>query len=84
MKKIKHSCEEYESRLEACKTDLKNVTLNDLYNNKGIVGNVLDPDYEPKVMLSASERVTRIAGSDMLKSQIGFSFSKKNNEVINA
>ena len=72
-----HSCDEYQARLETCKHDLKDVTLNDLYNNKGIVGNLLDSDYEPKVMLSATERVSRIAGSDVLKSKLGFSFKKK-------
>lgn len=80
-----HSCTEYEIRLEACKKDLENMTLDDLYNDKGIVGNVLDPGYEPKVMLSAKERVSRVVRSDLLKNtmstKLGFSFGKK--EVTN-
>jgi len=80
-----HSCTEYELRLKACKKDLENKTLDDLYNDKGIIGNVLDPDYEPKVMFSATERVARVARSDMLKNtmstKLGFSLGKK--EVTN-
>eukprot|EP00555_Chaetoceros_dichaeta_P014941 CAMPEP_0198256354 /NCGR_PEP_ID=MMETSP1447-20131203/6289_1 /TAXON_ID=420782 /ORGANISM="Chaetoceros dichaeta, Strain CCMP1751" /LENGTH=538 /DNA_ID=CAMNT_0043942983 /DNA_START=79 /DNA_END=1695 /DNA_ORIENTATION=+ len=78
-----HSCTEYEFRLKACKKDLENKTLDDLYNDNDIIGNVLDPEYEPKVMFSATERVGRVARSDLLKStmSIGLSLGKK--EVTN-
>jgi len=74
-----HSCEEYEVRLQVCKEYFESKTLNDLYSDKGIVGNVLDPNYEPKVMLTASERISRISGSPSLRETFksGFGFSKK-------
>jgi len=40
-----HSCTEYETRLKACEKELEKVTIDDLYNDKGIVSNILDPDY---------------------------------------
>eukprot|EP00980_Cylindrotheca_fusiformis_P013147 scaffold3315_cov98-Cylindrotheca_fusiformis.AAC.1 len=43
-----HSCTEYEERLESCKADLTNYTLDELYANKNIVADMMDPDYTPK------------------------------------
>ena len=54
-----HSCEEYETRLEKCKSELMKVTLDELYANKNIVGGVLDPNYEPKKMASGFARAKR-------------------------
>lgn len=56
-----------------------------MYNDKSITGNVLDPEYESKVMFSATERVGRVARSDLLKdtmsTNLGLSLGKK--EVTN-
>lgn len=54
-----HSCEEYESRLEKCKSELMKVTLDELYADKNIVGDILDSDYEPKKMASGFARAKR-------------------------
>ena len=54
-----HSCEEYEERLEKCKSELMKVTLDGLYADKSIVGDVLDLNYEPKKMASGFERAKR-------------------------
>ena len=57
-----HSCEEYESRLEKCKSELMKVTLDELYADKKIVGDVMNPNYEPKKMGSGYERAKRTFG----------------------
>ena len=51
-----HSCEEYESRLEKCKSELMKVSLDKLYADRTIVGDVLDANYEPKKMASGFQR----------------------------
>jgi hypothetical protein len=40
-----HSCDEYEQRFESCRTLLGNKTLDDLYNDTGIVGKLFAQDY---------------------------------------
>jgi hypothetical protein len=56
-----HSCEEYESRFEtACKDDLSKVTLEDLYKDKKLVGDVLNDTYQPVIMSTVSERASRM------------------------
>lgn len=57
-----HSCEEYEARLEKNKEALTAVTLDDVYADKSIVGNILDEDYEPKKQQSSMERAKRAFG----------------------
>ena len=65
-----HSCEEYERRLNIIRDDLMKKTLTDLYKDKTIVGNVLDPGFKPVVMTSAKERINRITGSKVLQNKI--------------
>jgi len=62
------SCEQYETRLESCKDHLMQVTLDDLYKDKAIVGDVLDDDYEPVPMSSGVVRAKRAMGFWMKKS----------------
>jgi len=57
-----HSCEEYEERLEKCKSVLDGVTLDDLYADKAIVGGILDEDYEPKKRESGMKRASKMFG----------------------
>eukprot|EP00978_Attheya_sp_CCMP212_P003697 scaffold7772_cov46-Attheya_sp.AAC.1 len=58
-----HSCEEYEERIESVKYELEKITLDDLYQDKKIVGNILDPDYKPVMMLGFKDRASRYANS---------------------
>mmetsp|Transcript_18383 Transcript_18383/g.28385 ORF Transcript_18383/g.28385 Transcript_18383/m.28385 type:complete len:465 (-) Transcript_18383:406-1800(-) len=55
-----HKCEEYEARLQTCKKYLVNVTLDDLYNNKSIVGSVLDDDYQPEIALNVVQKASKL------------------------
>jgi hypothetical protein len=57
-----HSCEEYEQRLENSKSTLMKVTLDELYADKSIVGDILDQDYEAKKMASSYQRAKRTLG----------------------
>lgn len=43
-----HSCTEYEERLESCKAELTGCTLDELYANKKIVADMMEPNYTPK------------------------------------
>lgn len=54
-----HSCEEYEFRLEKSKSILTTVTLDQLYADKKLVGDILNLDYEPKKMDSGMSRAKR-------------------------
>jgi hypothetical protein len=45
-----HSCEEYELRLNEIKDVLQRVTLEDLYNDKAIIGDTLNPGYVPEML----------------------------------
>lgn len=76
-----HSCEEHESRLKACMHDLQMLTIDGLYADKTIVGNVLDKDYKPVYMTSAYARVKRIAGSNTLKQSIKEEFKRNSSGV---
>eukprot|EP00978_Attheya_sp_CCMP212_P001974 scaffold4063_cov40-Attheya_sp.AAC.1 len=58
-----HSCEEYEERIESVKYELEKITLDDLYQDKKIVGNILDPDYKPVMMLGFKDRASRFSNS---------------------
>mmetsp|Transcript_53 Transcript_53/g.108 ORF Transcript_53/g.108 Transcript_53/m.108 type:complete len:462 (-) Transcript_53:62-1447(-) len=58
-----HNCEEYEARLQTCRKYLMNITLDDLYNNKNIVGNVLDGDYQPEMMLNIAQKASKLVKS---------------------
>jgi predicted lipase len=51
-----HSCDEYETRLETCKEALTKCTLDDLYNDKKIVGKLFAEDYRPSLMSSGMSR----------------------------
>jgi len=42
-----HSYKEYEMRLDFCKDALSHFTIDDLYHDKDITGNIMDKDYEP-------------------------------------
>eukprot|EP00978_Attheya_sp_CCMP212_P001976 scaffold4063_cov40-Attheya_sp.AAC.3 len=42
---------------------LEKITLDDLYQDKKIVGNILDPDYKPVMMLGFKDRASRYANS---------------------
>ncbi len=64
------SCEEYERRIEALEKVLDKVTLDDLYKDKSIVGDVLDANYKPEVMLSAGERISRIKDSKVIQDTV--------------
>jgi Lipase (class 3) len=55
-----HSCEEYETRLEKCKSELMKVTLDEIYSNKDIVGDVLDHDFVPRTQPSSYERTKMV------------------------
>jgi predicted lipase len=57
-----HSCEEYEERLQKCKSALGEVTLDELYVDKSIVGVILDEDYEPKKRDSGMQKAKRAYG----------------------
>jgi len=48
-----HSCDEYEERIESCKTALQNATLDDLYHDTKIVGKLLDREYRPSLLPSS-------------------------------
>ena len=65
-----HSCEEYERRLNLIKNDLKGKTLQSLYNDKNIVGKVLDADYKPVYMMSKKEHLERIKDSKIVKDSL--------------
>jgi len=56
---------------------LEKYSIDDLYQNKSIVGNALNLDYEPQMMSSASERVHRIMASDTLKQTFADIFNGK-------
>lgn len=56
-----HSCDEYESRLIACKEDLTSRTIDDLYADKSIVEDMMNPDYEP-VILTRFDKMKKAAG----------------------
>merc|ERR1712127_593078 len=75
-----HGCETYEARLEKCKGELEKVTADDLYADESLVGNVLQPGYEPKVMMSAGERFSRITKNTALKDKI-FKKDKKEDQI---
>lgn len=64
------SCEEYERRIEACKSKLANITMEDLYSDKAIVGEVLDKGYRPTVMLTAGERISMLKDSKVVQSAV--------------
>lgn len=58
-----HSCEEYEERLEENKTSMVGVTLDDLYADKSVVGNMMDKDYAPAHVSGTSfQRAARAFG----------------------
>lgn len=60
---IQHiSCSEYETRLLACKDDLDTLTLDAVYRDPNIVGDVLDADYVPELMPSGAARAKRAFG----------------------
>lgn len=42
-----HGCDLYEQRMENCQYDLSQVTLDQLYSDKTIVGDILNSDYQP-------------------------------------
>ena len=42
------SCTEYEERLEKCRDGLTGITLDELYADTSIVGNMMERDYVPK------------------------------------
>jgi len=65
-----HGCGEYERRLMKCQDNLCNKTLDDLYKDKSIVGDILDEGYKPQVMTSAKERIARIGASETIKQSI--------------
>ena len=71
-----HSCEEYEIRLNECKDVLKNITLEDLYKDKKIVGSTMNKDHVPKLM-GAGETLKKIQGSSLLKDTIKDILAKK-------
>jgi hypothetical protein len=54
-----NSCCEYEERLEKCKIELSQVTLDDLYENEKIVGNMMKEEYKPALMESGMSRAIR-------------------------
>ena len=56
-----HSCDEYEARLVACKKDLASRTIDDLYEDKTIVEDMMSPDYEP-VILTRFDKMKKAAG----------------------
>jgi len=43
-----HSCTEYEERLVKCRSELIGITLDELYANKNVVGEMMALDYVPK------------------------------------
>lgn len=72
-----HGCDNYEDCIVKCKENLVKYTIDDLYNNKDIVGKILDSDYEPQMMFTAAERVQRIMASDTLKQTFAEIFNGK-------
>jgi hypothetical protein len=41
-----------------------------MYKDKGLVGNILDPGYEPQMMTGLGSRVSRIMESESLRNTI--------------
>jgi len=72
-----HSCEEYLERMERCQEALQNKTLDDLYQDKTIVGNVLNDDYESKMLTSVTDRMRMICKSDSLQKTIAQAMGMK-------
>ena len=67
---INCSCDEYELRLQKCKDALQGMTIDELYKDKNIVGEILDEDYEPHMMRNLGERIARLKESEQLRNDI--------------
>ena len=57
-------------RLNLIKSDLKHKTLQSLYQDKNIVGKVLDANYKPVYMMSKKEHLEKIKDSKIIKNSI--------------
>mmetsp|Transcript_9655 Transcript_9655/g.14201 ORF Transcript_9655/g.14201 Transcript_9655/m.14201 type:complete len:538 (-) Transcript_9655:218-1831(-) len=54
-----HSCDEYEARLQKCQDGLTSATLEELYEDRSLVGKMMDEDYIPVKLESGYERTKR-------------------------
>lgn len=73
---MNYSCDEYELRIQKCKDALQQMTIDGLYKDKNIVGEILDKDYEPYMMRHLSDRISRLKESEQLRNDIWNLFNK--------
>lgn len=66
-----HSCEEYLASLKTCQFYLHQDTIHDLYNNRNIIGSLLDSEHRQKSMI-ATKGCMRILNSNIAKYIIGW------------